>query len=80
VKQHWWRNSAAQFVNGETVPYLKPLLEAFGDTNVWEQLMLLTTPVEGFGPDQETLFQLLGRKPDKETVRQLIAPVTSWAA
>jgi len=74
------RYPAAQFVNGETIPNLKRLLEAFGDTHPWEQLMLLTTPVDGFGTGEGTLLEILGRRPDQETLRQLVALVASWAA
>lgn len=74
------RYPAAQFVTGATVANLKQLLEAFGDTDPWEQLMLLTTPVSGYGPDQETPLQILARKPGAETLKQLVALVTGWAA
>ena len=70
---------AAQLVNGEALPNLKRLLEAFGDTHPWEQLMLLTTPVEGFSAHEETPLAILGRRPDQETLRQLVALVASWA-
>ena len=74
------RYPAAQFSDGATVGHLKLLLEAFGETNPWEQLMLLTTPVEGFGDEAETVFQLLTKRQDNEVVRQLVALVSSWAA
>ena len=74
------RFPAAQFVDGGTVPHLKRVLEAFGDTNPWEQLMLLTTPLEGFGEEPETAFEILGRKPDQEAVRQLVALATVWTS
>ena len=56
------------------------MLEAFGDTEPWEQLMLLTTPLEDFGVEGETLLQLLARKPNQDLLRQAIALVSSWAA
>lgn len=74
------RYPAAQFVNGEAVPNLKRLLEAFGDTHPWEQLMLLTTPVDGFGSVEETPLAILGRRPDQGTLRQLVTLAASWAA
>jgi hypothetical protein len=74
------RYPAAQFADGATVTNLKLLLEAFGDTNPWEQLMLLTTPVEGFGEQPETILQILARQPDGEVLRQLVALVSGWAA
>lgn len=74
------RYPAAQFADGATVRHLKPLLEAFDDTNPWEQLMLLTTPVDGFGEEPESIFHLLVRRPGEETVRQLVALVSGWTA
>lgn len=74
------RYPAAQFADGAAVGQLKLLLEAFGDTHPWEQLMLLTTPVEGFGDEPETIFQLLARRQDAETMRQLVALASGWAA
>jgi hypothetical protein len=74
------RFPAAQFVNGETVPNLKRVLEALGDTSLWEQLMLLTTPLEGFGSKPETALDILRRKPDQETVHQLLALAKVWAS
>lgn len=74
------RYPAAQFVNGETVGHLKRVLEAFGDLDPWEQLMLLTTPLEGFGSDEETLLQLLQQKPDQDRLKQVMGLVMSWAA
>ncbi|AGH49446.1 hypothetical protein G432_08605 [Sphingomonas sp. MM-1] len=74
------RFPAAQFVDGETVPHLKRVLEAFDDTNPWEQLMLLTTPLEGFSSEPETALEILRRKPDQETVRQLVALATVWTS
>lgn len=74
------RYPAAQFADGETVSSLKPVLEALGDMNPWEQLMLLTTPVEGYGDDPRTTFQLLAKRPDAEVLRQLVALVSGWAA
>ncbi|EJL33109.1 hypothetical protein [Novosphingobium sp. AP12] len=74
------RYPAAQFVAGATVANLKQLLEALGDSDPWEQLMLLTTPVSGYGPEQETPLQILARKPGAETLKQVVALVTGWAA
>src|SRR3546814_20230143 len=59
------RYPAAQFAKGGAVSHLKRVLEAFGDTDPWEQLMLLTTPVEGFGDGSEPLLQLLKDKPSQ---------------
>lgn len=73
------RYPAAQFVNGETVSHLKRVLEALGDTDPWEQLMLLTTPLDGFGEGDETVLQLLARRPDQDVLRQIVALVSSWA-
>ncbi len=74
------RYPAAQFVAGATISNLKQLLEAFGDSDPWEQLMLLTTPVTGYTPEPETPLQILDRKPRAETLKQLVALVTGWAA
>src|SRR3546814_4246154 len=57
------RYPAAQFAGGEALPHLKQVLESFGDTNPWEQLMLLTTPLEGYGEERETPFEILMRRP-----------------
>ena len=73
------RYPAAQFVNGETLGHLKRVLEAFDDTNPWQQLMLLTTPLEGFEAEPRTLFELLARRPNEDTLRQLTALVSGWA-
>lgn len=73
------RYPAAQFVNGETVGHLKRILEAFDDNNPWQQLMLLTTPLEGFEADPRTLLELLARRPNEDTLRQLMALVSGWA-
>lgn len=73
------RYPAAQFVNGGTVGHLKRILEAFDDTDSWQQLMLLTTPLEGFEAEPQTLFQLLARKPDADVLRQLLALASGWA-
>lgn len=72
------RYPVAQFADGEAVPYLKRALEAFGDTDPWEQLMLLTTPLEGFGDDNQTLLELLKGKPGQEELRQIIALASAW--
>lgn len=74
------RYPAAQFAAGATVVNLKQLLQAFGDAEPWEQLMLLTTPVTGYAPEPETPLQILTRKPRAETLKQLVALVTGWAA
>lgn len=74
------RYPAGQFVDGATAPNLKQLLEAFGDTDPWEQLMLLTTPVTGYGPKPETPLQILVRKPGALALKQLVALVTGWTA
>ena len=67
------RYPAAQFVNGETVGHLKRILEALDDTDPWQQLMLLTLPLEGFEAEPRTLLQLLAQKPDADVLRQLVA-------
>ena len=74
------RYPAAQFANGEAAPYLKRVLEAFGDTDPWEQLMLLTTPVEGFGDGSATLLQLLKGRPSQDALRQIVDLASAWAA
>lgn len=74
------RYPAAQFTDGVAVNHLKRILEAFGDTDPWEQLMLLTTPVEGFGDGGETLLQLLAGKPDQDELRQIVALASAWTA
>src|SRR3546814_11125846 len=62
------RYPAAQFAGGEALPHLKQVLESFGDTNPWEQLMLLTTPLAGYGEERETPFEILMRRPGTKTV------------
>jgi len=42
--------------------------------------MLLTTPLEGFGPRPETLLQTLSRRDDRDTLRQLTGLVAGWTA
>ncbi|RJG52358.1 hypothetical protein D0Z70_20470 [Sphingobium terrigena] len=74
------RYPAAQFVDGETVSSLKLVLEALGDMNPWEQLMLLTTPLDGYGEQSETMLQLLAKRPDAGALRQLVALASSWSA
>ena len=74
------RFPAGQFVDGETLSQLKRVLEAFGDTDPWEQLMLLTTPLKGFADGEGTVLQILARRPDQEELRQIIALVSSWTA
>jgi hypothetical protein len=73
------RYPAAQFVDNEAVSGLKAVLEAFGDMNPWEQLMLLTTPVEGYDEPPETIFRLLAKRQDADVLRQLVALVSGWA-
>ena len=73
------RYPAAQFVNGETVGHLKRILEAFDNTDPWQQLMLLTSPLEGFEAEPRTLLQLLAQKPGADVLRQLVALASSWA-
>ncbi len=74
------RYPTAQFVSGATVANLKQVLEAFGDSDPWEQLMLLTTPVTGYAQEPETPLQILGRKPRAQTLKQLVALVTGWTS
>lgn len=74
------RYPANQFPRGVAVANLKQVLEAFGDSDPWEQLMLLTTPVEGFGPMKETPLQILAGKPNRDTLRQLVALISGWTA
>jgi hypothetical protein len=71
---------AAQFVNGRVISNLDILLRAFGASDPWERLMLLTTPLEGFGPRPETLLQTLSRRDDRDTLRQLTGLVAGWTA
>ena len=71
---------AAQFVNSEILSGLDTILPAFGDTDPWEQLMLLTTPLEGYGCHPESAFQILARSPDNNMMRQLTALLSDWAA
>ncbi|MDF0491099.1 hypothetical protein PX699_22715 [Sphingobium sp. H39-3-25] len=74
------RYPAAQFVDGEVLQGLKAVLEAFDDMNPWEQLMMLTTPLEGFGAQPETILQTLTRRPEPRVLKQLAALAASWAA
>ncbi|MFX4084235.1 hypothetical protein ACKU27_03935 [Sphingobium yanoikuyae] len=74
------RYPAAQFADGAAVPHLKRVLEALGDTDPWEQIMLLTTPVEGFGDGSQTLLELLKGKPGQDDLRQIIALAAAWTA
>ncbi|MDE8653884.1 hypothetical protein [Novosphingobium album (ex Liu et al. 2023)] len=71
---------AAQFANGSVISNLGILLRAFGDANPWEQIMMLTTPLEGFGPHPETLLQTLSRRDDRDTLRQLTGLIAGWTA
>ena len=74
------RYPAAQFADGQAVSHLKRILEALGDTDPWEQLMLLTTPVEGFGDGNQTLLDLLKGKPGQDQLRQFVALASAWTA
>jgi len=74
------RYPAAQFAKGEVLHGLKAVLEAFGDMNPWEQLMLLTTPLDGFGSSPETIFQTLARRPEQRILKQLSGLAASWTA
>lgn len=74
------RYPAAQFGDGEVLPSLKVVLEGFADMNPWEQLMMLTTPLEGFGSDPETVFQTLAKRPEQSVVKRLAGLAASWAA
>ncbi|OAN53450.1 hypothetical protein [Sphingobium sp. TCM1] len=74
------RYPAAQFVDGEVPQGLKAVLEAFDDMNPWEQLMMLTTPLEGFGAQPETILQTLARRPEPRVLKQLAGLAASWAA
>src|SRR3546814_12272420 len=48
------RYPAAQFAGGEALQHLKQVLESFGDTNPWEQLMLLTTTLAGYSSEERS--------------------------
>ncbi|SFG37165.1 hypothetical protein SAMN05518801_12031 [Novosphingobium sp. CF614] len=74
------RYPAAQFVDGEVLQGLKAVLEAFDDMNPWEQLMMLTTPLEGFGAQPETILQTLARRPEPKVLKQLAGLAAGWAA
>lgn len=74
------RYPAAQFANGQVLHGLKAVLEAFDDMNAWEQLMMLTTPLEGFGSKPETVFETLARRPEARVLKQLASLAASWAA
>lgn len=74
------RYPAAQFANGEVLPGLKAVLEGFADMNPWEQLMMLTTPLEGFGSHPETVFQKLTKRPEPGVLKRLASLTASWAA
>nr|WP_257541504.1 hypothetical protein [Sphingobium sp. CFD-1] len=69
---------AAQFVDNEILSGLDTILSVLGDTDPWEQLMLLTTPLEGYGFHPESAFQILARSPDGKMMRQLAALLSSW--
>jgi len=70
----------AQFEAGVPLENLGSVLRAMGDMNPWEQLMLLTTPLEGYGEAPVTIFQMLASRPDNEVSRQIVDLVSSWAA
>ena len=74
------RYPAAQFANGETVSHFKAVLEALSDTDPWEKLQLLTSPLEGFGPTDRSIFEILADRLDRETLEQLTGLVAGWAA
>ena len=74
------RYPAAQFANGQVLHGIKAVLEAFDDMNAWEQLMMLTTPLEGFGSKPETVFETLARRPEPQVLKQLAGLAASWAA
>ena len=74
------RYPAAQFASGEVLHGLKSVLEGFADMNPWEQLMMLTTPLEGFGSHPETIFQTLARRPEPSVLKRLAGLAASWAA
>lgn len=74
------RYPAAQFAEGKAVSHLKTVLEALGDADPWEQLMLLTTPLEGFGNDDKTLLELLKDRPNAANLRQIVALAATWSA
>lgn len=74
------RYPVAQFQEGVPLENLSSVLHAMGDLNPWEQLMLLTTPLEGYGEAPVTMFQVLASRPDSEVLRQIVALVSSWAA
>lgn len=73
------RYPASQFAGGETVGQLKTVLEAFGDTTPWERLQILTAPLEGFGDSARSILEILGNRPDRETLRQITGLVAGWA-
>lgn len=75
-----FRYPAAQFVGGGTVPGLKAVLKAFDDTNPWEQLMMLVTPLEGYAGGPGTLLEILCRPSCAGTLPQVTGLVASWAA
>lgn len=74
------RYPADQFDEGGSLPNLKRVLEAFADSDPWEQLMLLTTALDGFGTEPVTLFELLRRNPSQDELRQALALVSGWAS
>lgn len=71
---------AVQFIEVEILSGLDAILSALGDTDPWEQLMLLTTPLKGYGCHPEFAFQILAQSPDHNLMRQLTALLSSWAA
>ncbi|WP_336973001.1 hypothetical protein [Sphingobium aromaticiconvertens] len=74
------RYPAVQFVDGKPLRNLDRMLQALGDMNPWEQLMLLTTPLEGYDEQPQTVLQLLAKQPDTDRLHQLTALLSSWAA
>jgi len=74
------RYPAAQFANGETVSNLKAVLEALGDADPWEKLLLLTTSLEGFEAPNRSIFEILADRSDRETLRQITGLVAGWTA
>ena len=59
-----------QFQEGGPLENLGSVLCAMGDIHPWEQLMLLTTPLEGYGEAPVTIFQMLASRPDSGGVAQ----------
>lgn len=70
----------AQFEEDVALENLSSVLRAMGDMNPWEQLMLLTTPLEGYGETPVTIFQMLANRPENDVLCQIVGLVSSWAA